>query len=35
MPFRDERGVLVTVPEEIDRIYESLRSRMASQASFD
>lgn len=28
-PFRDERGMLVTLPDEIDRIYESFRNRMA------
>lgn len=29
-PFRDERGMLVTVPEEIDRVYESFSSRLFS-----
>lgn len=27
-PFRDERGMLVTVPEEIDRLFESFEARL-------
>jgi phosphatidylserine/phosphatidylglycerophosphate/cardiolipin synthase-like enzyme len=29
-PFRDERGMLVTVPEEIDRLFESFEARFVA-----